>query len=354
MPELFDGVAIAAGIQTVDYDTKDPTIDGLTSPLTSADGIILGYKEAGDANTGITIPNLEGDWTEKPDVAASFSQTAATLKKVMANGLVVSWLLQGNGATVSSTPANGECKPLKGIDALLEACGIDGANGVAPVYEYTPRSSTVYVTIKMWVGDQAMVFTGCLVDTITFAITPGGNVIVTATISVGKLPTADVDDDIVFPTLDFTTQESLEAPVVAGVNMTGFGETRGANLLSVTITNTVEEIGDTAVAVTGMRKAQVDRIITVDGTLYSKTADSDSEWQSMIGGAPTDDLSFQVGTVAGGDDVANAFLFECNNLQVRDMKYEKRGDQLAVTLNGARCTTTSGAGAGTEFKLTFN
>ena len=66
--------------------------------------------------------------------------------------------------------------------------------------------------------------------------------------------------------------------------------------------------------------------------------------------APTDDLSFQIGTVAGEAATLNAMKFELNNLQVRQMKYVEMGGALGVDFVG-RCTTTT---AGTDFKLTFN
>lgn len=346
--ELWHGVALAAGIQ-VDYDTKLAGIDGVGNG-DETDGYVLGVRGAGDSDSGITVPTMDPLYTEKSQVGASYTERAGAFVRPIPTGLAISWVVQGNGAD-SGAPDAGACKPFMGLDALIEAAGLDGANGANPIYEYAPRATTVYCTIKLFHGDIAMVFIGCLVETLSFAINGGGNLIATANIRIGKLDTGDVDDGVTFPTIDFGTQDTLAAPVIAGVDMVGFGETRGGAGLTLTVANELVEFEDTSVTITGKRLIQSRRTISINGTLYSATADSDSEWASMIAGsAPTDDLSFQIGPVAGASDVINGIKVELNNLQVWNMKYKEMAEQQAVEIDG-RCTSTS---AGTEFKLTFN
>ena len=229
---------------------------------------------------------------------------------------------------------------------------MEEANGTDPVVEYTPRASTIYTTWKLFHGDLAFVFSDCIVESLTLAFTPAQSVIVTANIAVGTFDTSTTVDGFTFPTIDYEEMASLTGPVVEGVAFTAFNQVRGFENLTITIANAVEKFGDSNVDVSGERQSQTSRIISVSGTLYSATADSDAEFANLINAsAPTHDLSFQVGTAAGNAEVCNAFKIEVNNLQAKDIKYNRIGTAMAVELNDSKATATS---AGAEFKLTLN
>lgn len=350
--ELFDGVAFAIATQASGFGTVDSNVAGLSGALVVGDGIILGDKNSGDGETGITIPTLSTVVREQAQVASSFTQQADEFIRAVTEGLSITFVLKGNGA--SSTPAADEAKPDAGIDELLGTAGLVGATGAAdPDYIYTPRATAEYSSIKLWVADLSWVFQDCLVDSLKIDFTAGENALVTADIKVGSINAfSDNDTSPNFPTFTWGTQASLAAPTVENVAFANFGQTRGFENLSITIANNIVEFGDSNVATTGIRQSQVDRVITVDGRIYLETADSDAEYQALIDtNAPTADLSLQLGTARTTTGTINAALITVNNLQPKNIKYDRTGTAAVVELSGAKATSTT---AGTEFSLEFN
>jgi hypothetical protein len=355
-------IACAMGVQT-SYNDKNTTIRDLSGAgLDSTDGFILGAAEKGDVD-GFVLPSFEPEFIAVADVTDSLTKQADLYARLLVNGFttIVSW--KGNGAT--ATPSAGEADLetlLPGLETMLECVGLIGANGAAPIVEYTPRhdgstggfgpdGSTVYATIKFWLGDLSFVFYGCIVESARFVVDAGLGVFLECDWKVGwHDPATDFADSVTIPPdIDFTTQASLVAPKAIGIAHT-WGQVRGGENLVITFTNTIEEAGDFNVAVTGKRLSHASRVITVDGRLYVATADSDFAYQANVV-VPTADMSFQIGEVAGASDIINAFKIECFNLQGKGMKYAKVGQAMVVELSGAQCTSTT---AGTEFKLTQN
>lgn len=361
--ESFDGLAMAVGVQSA-FGTINATIRDLAETLDETDGMILGDKASGDADSGITSPTLEGIFREVAAVAASFTEKADSFQRLNGTGFAITFPMQGNGAT--ATPASGEADLgtlFPGYDALYEMMGLIGAHGTAPVEEYTPRhagstggagpdGSTVYGTIKVWHGNLSMVLQDCIVESADFVSDPGGNVLVSANIRIGSIDPTLIVDGVTFPTLTYGAMEDNAAPVVEGVAFAAFGQTRDFEALTIRIENTIAEFKRSNIDVTGIGYAQTRRQFLVSGVLYVNASDSDAAVQQLISGsAPTNDLSFQVGEVAGATDTINAMKFEVNNLQPKNVKYDRRGDAMVVTLSNAKATATS---AGAEFKLTFN
>lgn len=345
-------IGFAVGVQSA-FGTPNATISGLSGSLGVSDGIVLGDAESGDAESGIVTPTIEGFYREVADVSGSFTKSADSFLRADVNSLAITVQLKGNGAT--ATPASGEAQPDAGIDALLQMAGMTGANGSNADYEYTPTTGTgtIYGTIKLWIADLSLVFTDVLVDSAVLTFEPGDAAVVTFNLNVGTHdPSTDFSDGVTFPTFNYGTQASLAAPAIAGVNHT-WGSARGFNTLTVTIAQNIETFGDSNVATTGQRQSQTQRLITVDGTIYVDTADSDHEYQNLTGtSAPTDDLSFQVGTANGaGAGTLNAAKVECNNLQSTSIKHNRIGTATVVELSAAQATATT---AGGEFKLSYN
>ena len=351
--KLFQGAAFAMDVQDSGFGTPDATIAALTTG-DETDGFVLGDKGSGDAETGISLPSFEPDYREVAPVGGSYTEQADSLLKSLANGFSITLPLMGNAAD-SGAPDAGAAKPFMGIDAIWQSLGMTGANSTSPVYEYTPEYATTYSTIKLFLGNFAFVFSDCIVESGSLVFTPGGNGLLTANIKVG---TFDPDSDpgftpaIAFPTIDYGTQATLAAPVVEGVNFT-YSEVRGFENLTINIGNEVEEFGDSNVDVTGLRQSQTKRPITVDGTLYTVDADPDFAFQELIRTtAPTTDMSFQLGTATGATpDTCNAVLIEVNNIQPKNLKYNRIGTETVVELSGAKATGTTG---GDEFKVTYN
>jgi len=353
--ELFDGVALAIDEQT-GIGFVNATIAALTSDTyTQADGFVLGDKNSGDADSGITIPNIASVVREVAQVSGSFSQQADSFLKTAITNFSIAFPIQGNG--FDATPAAGEALPDMGLDAIWQSVGLESSEATSPLIEYTPRASAIYCTAKLYVGDLSWVFQDCLVESMALVFTPGGNGIATANFVVGTHdPTTQFFDGVAFPSITYGPQASQAAPTVEGVNFTwGTGHPgapdAGFENLTINIANTVEEFGDSNVDTTGVRQSQTERIITVDGTLYSIAADSSFDYDNLVNtSAPTDDLSFQLGNITTTGEL-NATKFEVNNLQNKDIKYNRIGTALAVELSGAKATTTV---AGEEFMLTFN
>jgi hypothetical protein len=346
-------VALAIGTQGA-FGTVDPTIAALdtgTWTPDSTDGFVLGDKNSGDAESGITIPNFERIVREVAKIEASFTEQADAFLRTAVNGLAITLPTQGNGLDAGAPDASAASlvATLPGRDAIYQCAGLTASAGAAaPDVDYDPRASEVYTSIKLWIGGKAgatnmsYVFRDCIIESLAWVCTPGGNVIETSNLKVGALETAAVD--VAFPAVAYGTQASMAAPVVEGVAFAGFGQTRGFENLTVTCSNTIEEYQDSNIATTGIRQAQTRRQFLVDGTLYINDTDVDAAYAQLAStSAPTNDMTFQVGDpdVGGAETALNAFLFSINNVEAKDIKYNRIGSALAVELSGCKATSTT-------------
>jgi hypothetical protein len=341
-------IGMAIGVQT-DIDTENATIAALSGTIDETDGCVLGDKNSGDAESGITIPNLEQIVREVAAVSGSFTEQADAFLRTAVTSFAITMPMQGNGAT--STPLTDEAQPLVGVDALHQIAGLAGSSGTDPDYDYNPITGTpIYATVKLWVADLSFVFKSCICNSTVMSFTPGGSALITYNMNVSSLTAAA--DGVTFPTITYGTMSSLANPVVEGVAH-AWGQTRGFEDLTITITNEIQEFGDSNIVDTGQRQSQTKRVVTVDGRIYLATADSDFEYQQLVNTlAPTDDMTFQVGTsVGGGAGELNAFSIAVNNLQPKSLKYDRTGTATIAVISGAKATATSG---GAEFQLTYN
>ncbi len=333
--------AIALGVQA-DVDTINATIRDLSGSLSSTDGIVLGDRESGEGESGITLPQFTRVSRERADLT-SFTQQANSFLRTEATSFEVAFSLQGNGA--SATPSAGEAKPFAGIDAIFQGAGLAGANGTSPDYEYTPDSVTTYLTIKLWDGDIAYVFKSCVIETLSLPFVAADVVIVKASIRVGEVVSAT--DATSFPTFTYGTQASLSAPQVVSAAFTFGGRTRFANL-ALSIANAIEEVPDSSQA-TGLRLSQTARSFVISGQIDTDDSDTDFEHTNLEGTtAPTGDATWRIGTAAGASDTMNGWNVEANNLQIDDYKRVRAGDSMAATIT-AHCTAATAA---TQFKIT--
>ena len=346
------GFAVAA--QTVlGTAVIDPQWD--TATVAFGDGAVLGDRESGDAESGITLPEFARVARARADVAGSFTRQPGSFTRTDVNSLAITIPMQGNGIT--ATPSVGEAQPDVGIDTLWQMAGLVGANGGAQAeYDYTPRIGTtgppvtLYGTVCLWTGTHRWYLQDCICDSTVIEFTPGGIALATFNIAVGSVN--QFDDDITFPTsFTYNNQATVSAPSIGGVASTAWDVTKGYNTLTVTINQEVVDVEDSNQA-TGIRKVQNARTINVDGTIFLVAADSDFEYQNLIDpAAPTDDLIFQVGTATTGATAMNAFQLSLNNLQTSSLKYNRLGAETVVEVSNAFCTST---GLGTEFELQYN
>jgi hypothetical protein len=343
--ESFDGVVLAIDAQSA-FGTVDGTIRDLniTTPLTEAMGVVVGYREAGDAESGITLPSFEPFRREL--AAVGQTQNFANFVREAFGDLVITYIVKGNGATITNPVAVDDCKPAKGIDALNQIAGLSGTGvALAPVYRYTPAASETYATIKMWWGDLSFCWQDCIINTRSTVYTPGETGLRTDTIKLGAIVSAGVADGIVFTSPTAGPQTTMAAPAIEGVVNTWNME-RGWNELTITINNNIEEIGNCNVADTGIKFSQkMPREITasVKG-LWVGTTNSDYEYeQTKLTAAPTDGFTFQVGTVGIADATANAYKVTLENPVVDSLKYDRLGTDLVADVELSARDATAAA-----------
>jgi hypothetical protein len=349
--ESFDGVVLAIDMNASSgaFGNVNTTIRDLdiTTPLTEADGVVVGDREAGDAESGITLPDFEPFRREL--AAVGQTQNFASFIREAFGDLVVAYHQKGNGAT--ATPAAGEAKPVKGIDALNQIAGFAGANGTSPTYVYTPRATALYATLKMWWGDLSFCWQDCIISARSTVYTPGDFGVRTDTIKLGAIVAAGVADGITFTSPTASFQTTMAAASVVGLANTWSAE-RGWNELTIDVNNNIEDIRDCNVELTGIKFSQkMPREITASVSgLFVGNPDSDYEYnQSKLSSAPTDQFAFQVGTPATTTQI-NAYLVELENPTVDKLKYNRLGTQLVADVE-LSCRDGSAAA---EFTETYN
>jgi hypothetical protein len=115
--ETFSGVLLALDVQSA-FGTVNATVRDLviTTPLTEADGVVIGDRESGDAESGITLPDFEP--IRREVAAVGYTQNFASFVREAFSGTEIAYHVKGNGATITNPVAEDDCKPVKGIDAL--------------------------------------------------------------------------------------------------------------------------------------------------------------------------------------------------------------------------------------------
>lgn len=340
----FGDATFACGVQSA-VGVPNAAIVALSEvggALNSTDGIVLGDRESGEHNTGIAFPQHVREGRALADVG--LTKQDDSLLRVATNGLQISIPLKGNGVTF--TPSLGEAKPLAGIDALLQAAGWVGVNGVAPLYVYTLGLSTIYLTVKIYVGDLAYIYQDVTCERAGLVATPGGNGIYTFDLVPGKVNA--VNDGVTQPVNDYGTQLSLDAPVIqlAGHD---FGQVRGFNAWSWSIDNTIADIEDSNID-GGLRKEQDERTVEAAAVFFVEAADSDFDYAQLADAAAPSDAEFWQGGVVTTSGPINGFLCEMDTPRNVEQKQTKLGTALGteVTVRGTAST------AGQEARLTFN
>ena len=356
-------IGVAVGVQSAlgtinatirDMNSGDGT--GTAGALTPAEGIILGDPSVGIGESGIELKFVR-EFTDKAKLTNFTTQASNFLRQVI-EGLSIGFPLKGNGAVISGAPADSEFTPQAGINALLRGLSLSGAAwGSGVGWSYVP-GTLAYLTIKLWLGRRssdgvglAWVFQDCLASG-EIEWTPGGNGIVKCSLGVGSVaPYAGGWPDLeeIFPTFEYGTQASTSAPVVQGAAH-AFGATRGFQTFTLSIDNEIEELPDSN-APTGVVQRLVDRSISAQATLYSDDVDLDFEAQELIKTvAPTNLMSFRVGTPAGTGATALGYQVRLTTPEVRGLKPARLGEELGWELEVQGVNGTANG----EFSLIFD
>jgi hypothetical protein len=315
------------------------------------EGPILGVRDAGTGESGITIPTHARQAIERPPLPSSFSEIQNAFERVEVSGLSIAFPLQGNGVT--SAAAAGEAQPLEGIDAVFQAAGLKGAsNGTA--WEYTASPTTVYASIRIFLGSTDGATTGlaytyldCLVDTLDIPNVGGESTVVTANFSVGSLLEVQ---ELQFPSpIAYGTQATLSPPTNQDATFIWNTE-RCHQTFTVNIANTVEEFSCSNAA-NGKRLDQSDRRISANGSVYSDSTGGNIDFEYLELVDTSGSLANATWSYGDSSSVRNHVAFECNNLQVDDLSYDKAGSLTTAEVN-THCTAE--VVADDLFKLTFD
>lgn len=348
------GLAVAVGVQGSGLGTVNATIKALSGSLALADGLVLGDPSGGAGETGIGLA-LTREERDAVDVSGSFTRQPGTFLSESGE-LTIVCALRGAGNNATGTPVDGDMSLATyypGLDALLKASGLTGgAWGSGVGHQYVPASA-VPVTVKVWEGasgssvNNAWVLMDCFAS-VSIDFTPGDVPIATFTLQIGSVESFSAG--IALPTFSYGTVASVSSPVVKNVGAAwGPADARGFSELTVEVSPELEETPDSN-AVNGATVRQTGRSVTISGTFYSEDSDTDFERAKLIGTtAPTEDLTFTVGSAATGGNPVLGFSWSLNNIVVTALEPAKTGPSLSHTIEGY-CT---GASANTELALTF-
>lgn len=350
------GIGVAVGVQASGLGTVNSTIAGLTGALGLADGLVLGDASGGAGKTGITI-KLSRSERDAVDVTGSYTRQAGTFLSESGE-ITIICALRGAGNTATATPVDGDMNlstKYPGLDALLRAAGMTGANwGSGVGYQYAPAAA-VPVTVKVWEGEasattgNAWVAMDCFAS-VSIDFAPGDVPIATFTLPIGSVYSFTAA--LTVPTFSYGTVSSVSSPVVKNVgNVWGPADARGFSALTVKLDSKIEETPDSN-ATNGTTQRQTGRSITVSGDFYTEDSDTDFERAKLVGTtAPTEDMTFTVGTAADGTatNPCLGFSVALNNVVVTSLEPTKIGPYMGHSVDGYATATSANA----EATLTF-
>lgn len=340
MAKIVKNAYLAIDTQSA-QGTVNATVAALSGAVTESDGAVLGVRGSGIADSGIEFA-AAATISEKADASGSFTKQAASFL-----GEEITWSIQielkGNGATASTPPIDGDMVLDNGINALWAACGFAEAAWATGVGSELKPSTLTHSTAKVWVNGLAWVVMD-VVGSPTIEFTPSE--VATVTFNMQGIVSSFAEATA---SLTYGNQASLSAPVVKGV-ANSWGQTRGFNELSLSVDNSIEQIGDSNETTVGYVLEQGDRTITLDCIHFQDDGDLDFERANMVNtSAPTDDLSFTIGTVATDGSTIDAVTIQANNAQVRSVTLVDLGAKAGIQSSSVLTGTT----ANSEISIIF-
>ena len=331
--------------------TIEPTLPDGSSTVTLAAGAILGDPASGQMESGITL-GFSREGRDRGYASGGFTWLGDDFLRANLATLSISFPLAGNRATLPGSPADADFVfPADvGIDAVLQACGLqDAAYSLGIGRQYTPPGA-VACSVRVWDSGFMWGIKDC-VGSLEISMTPGEVAIATATLSGSVEMDAGETALQAFPTFDYGVQATVSPATVESMGAT-WGEARGWSDMTLTIDNEIESVPDSN-AEGGTRSRQTGRSITAALTIRSDSgagAGIDYEWLNMVGDSPTDNFFGSTGTSAGLAAAVN-WGFIMQGLQVTDdLTPERVGGEHVVQCN-VRASSTSDGG---EFFLLFS
>jgi len=330
------------------FGTPHAATVALAGTVDESEGAVLGAAGNGTGDSGITVPTFTISETPLADVTSSFTRQAGGIGTLLPEGLEIAFQWKGNGDT-TTTPAADEAMPKAGVDAILQSAGLEGASGpAAPDWDYTPSATPIYLTIKLWVAGNSFAFQDCILESLSLPFVGGEGSIAVARISIGSVNTQSVVSPL--PTFDYGAQATLTPPASKSVAFT-WGALRGYGAFTAEIVNEIEQFED-GNQPSGFRIGVSGRSVNGSGNLWM-TADGTTEeyeYEALIATvAPTDDMTWTLGTPAGATEVLNAIEMNLNNFRVTSVGYDRAGGNTQAVVDGY-CTADA---AGEELTIRF-
>lgn len=347
----------AMGLQST-FGTIDPTIAALSGALALSDGIILGDPDFGVGGSGVEVSFIRAA-VERARIAG-WTTTLSNLIERRIDNLTIKIRWCGNRNNASSPPVDGDFEHAKGIKALLGCCGITGAaygSGVGWLYSpasYIGVGGTSLASLILWIGvddnnDSVAVKIRDLIGTPKWEWIPDEVPTFTATLS-GTIDSFAVYGDI--PTFDYGVQASVSAPACSNVGFyygTSPAWAAGFTKLAITVDNKITAVPDSNHA---HRFRQSDRIVSIEGTLYSDKANpgqflselARSSWTSPAAQKP---IQFTVGSAATAGNPCLAHVVSVPYPELTDAKPAQEADLLTYDVKMiARHPTTANSELG--------
>jgi hypothetical protein len=337
-------VACAFAPQVDEADYND-TLDGITTVLTAAQGLLLGKSGTGIGDSGLTF-GLGRVSEDKAVLPGTLTRPLSDFLKQNVPTFTFTFPFCGNRATISGAPADADFIPLTGIDAILEGVGLVGAASVsdpAVGHKYTfgspyPFSSLIYCN-----GERAEL-EDCRCSSLAIVYTPGGFSVATATIVPRTVK--DISAAAIPTTLTWGEQASVSAPKVETTVHT-WGVERGFSTLTLTITPSVSEVPDSN-QTDGIVVEIDSRVVTIAGDIYTDSVGTgeiyDSDQIEAAAEGTLDQLSFQVGTTGADTLPAEAHQIQAPLLELQTSDQTKIGAKAGTTINAIARGAAAGSG----------
>lgn len=357
MADIDFKMGLAVGIQSA-RGTVNSSINTLlgsggsggSSEINESDGAVLGLRDAGIGNTGISSPTFERIFQANADLG--FTKTPSSFERVDVTGLQITIPKKGNGQDFDGATA-GMAKPSSGIDAILRAGGLTGANGSSPPeYKYTPAGTQEYASVLLLISeDGGGGAVGWVLKDVTCTLTsthpPGQGAQIVVAFNVGSV---EAFQETTWWGFDYGNQLNLQTPVVKGVGF-AWGQTRDFASMEIAVASTFEDAPRSNDASTGLVPERQERTISASGLVLLDDADHDFEYQRIIAtAAPTDELSFQVGTAASSNgDTMEAYKESLTNPETRSAAYATSVGKAAAQVELTAVDETED----NEYTLTF-
>lgn len=343
-----DGMTPGSNLDDVTTDLQGDRNPGGTD---DDDGLILGDPESGIGESGLSL-TLGRRLREKAVVGSSFTRPLSDFLALDAPTFSFAFPFCNHRANVQATPAAADFVPHLGLDAILRAAGMVGAATGTPGHEYT-YGSDGYVNLMgslVYYFGNRLELMDCRVATLAIDFTAGSIPIGTADVAVGSIKDPVLGDlplsvQALPSTLDYAEQATVSAPVVESVAF-GWGNTRGFQSATLTINNTIEDIGDSN-QVNGIVKEITSRETLFEGTLFADDTSTAEvyELEQLFNDADGDfdSLTFTVGTAASGSGAAKAFKVTIPKPELVDVAPQKLGSKAGntITLRASHDTADS-------------